>query len=340
MTVTWKIPCRGQCCRVRSGPGRSVSGTARAAGAVLIASASVLPADQRAPVVRAIPSSSPSPSRRRAAAARRRLQRLRRRRWALGVGLVAALTVLGGAVYGPGRDFHRTPAGAPTTQARAVPTVESPVAAAPPAAAPPAAETVQPTPTASPVVAGKGLGTFTTVQANGPVVGTGETLRRYKVEVEDGIGVDPVTTARQVQDILADSRSWTTDGKNSFQLVASGGYDFTVRIASPEAVDRICATAGLDTGGEVNCNVDRQVMVNIKRWTTGSPKFSGPIEDYRALIINHEVGHRIGRTHLGCPGPGQPAPAMMQQIYGLEGCVSNAWPYSAAGAYLGGPARP
>lgn len=258
-----------------------------------------------------------------------------RRRRVLAVGLVAALTVLGGAAaYKLTGDSGGTPAGGPTSQARAVPAAESPATTPPPAEVPP------PAPAPTPAVDGKGLGTFTTVQANGPVVGKGGTLRKYKVEVEDGIGIDAATAAQQVQNILADKRSWTTDGKDSFQLVATGTYDFTVKIASPEEVDKICATAGLDTGGEVNCNVNRQVMVNIKRWNTGSPKFSGPIEEYRALIINHEVGHRIGRNHLGCPGPGQPAPAMMQQIYGLEGCVSNAWPYNDAGKYLTGPARP
>ncbi len=31
---------------------------------------------------------------------------------------------------------------------------------------------------------------------------------------------------------------------------------------------------------------------------------------------------------------------MMQQIYGLKGCVSNAWPYDTHGTYLGGPSVP
>jgi hypothetical protein len=81
-------------------------------------------------------------------------------------------------------------------------------------------------------------------------------------------------------------------------------------------------------------------MVNLKRWNTGPPQFPGSIHEYQALIINHEVGHRIGHGHEGCPGKGKPAPAMLQQIDGLHGCVANAWPYSPSGRYLGGPAAP
>ena len=79
------------------------------------------------------------------------------------------------------------------------------------------------------------------------------------------------------------------------------------------------------------------MAVNLKHRLLGSPEFDGPIHDYRALIINHEVSHRIGHGHQGCPGPGRPAPVMMQQIKGLHGCTANAWRYDARGHYLGGP---
>jgi hypothetical protein len=185
-----------------------------------------------------------------------------------------------------------------------------------------------------------GPGTFTTAQADGAAVGTGGKVVRYKVLVEDGIDIQAVEAAAEVSAILADERGWTHDGAHSFRLVSSGTYDLAVKIATPGTVDRICGAAGLLTRGEVNCRVGENVVVNLKRWVRGSPEFDGPIGDYRALIINHEVGHGIGRGHETCPGPGKPAPAMMQQIKGLKGCVANAWPYHRSGAYLGGPAVP
>ncbi|WTL48201.1 DUF3152 domain-containing protein [Streptomyces sp. NBC_01497] len=184
-----------------------------------------------------------------------------------------------------------------------------------------------------------GSGVFTTAAASGKAVGQG-TIRRYKVEVEGGTGVSAKDAAREVETVLADPRGWTDDGHDGFQLVSGGVADFEIKIASPATVDRICGAAGLHTHGEVNCDVGSQVVVNLKRWETGSPEFPGPLHDYRALIINHEVGHRIGHGHEGCPGPGRPAPAMMQQIDGLHGCVANAWPYDSHGTYLAGPPMP
>lgn len=165
-------------------------------------------------------------------------------------------------------------------------------------------------------------------------------MRRYRVEVEDGIALPAQQAAREISGILADPRGWTADGVDSFQLTSSGPYDFTVKIATPATVDAICGAAGLDTGGEVNCDVGKDVVVNLKRWVLGSPEFDGPLHGYHALIINHEVGHRLGHGHETCPGRGHPAPVMMQQIKGLKGCVANAWPYDGKGRYLSGPAVP
>ncbi|MEU6927776.1 DUF3152 domain-containing protein [Streptomyces sp. NPDC046374] len=182
-----------------------------------------------------------------------------------------------------------------------------------------------------------GPGTFGTAQATGAPVGSGGALRRYRVQVEDGVGVSAREAAAEIQRILAHPRGWAAHGRGRFQLV-SGDADFVIRIATPATADRLCLENGLDTHGELNCETTAGVVVNLRRWMLGSPTFAGAPAEYRHLIINHEVGHEIGlRRHLGCPGPGRPAPVMMQQIKGLDGCRSNAYPYDEDGIYITGP---
>ncbi|MET9767472.1 DUF3152 domain-containing protein [Streptomyces sp. NPDC006415] len=182
-----------------------------------------------------------------------------------------------------------------------------------------------------------GPGTFTVARAGVTSKGKGSA---YRVEVENGIGVDPDRAAADIADVLADPRGWSHGGERSFRQVADGSAGLVIRIATPATTDRECGAYGLNTRGEVNCRGGEKVMVNLKRWQLGSPQFDGPVSEYRALIVNHEVGHWLGRGHETCPGKGRPAPAMMQQIDGLKGCVANAWPYDAKGRYLGGPKVP
>ncbi|MFF1507245.1 DUF3152 domain-containing protein [Streptomyces sp. NPDC058326] len=202
----------------------------------------------------------------------------------------------------------------------------------------------RPTPSAKPkptpkktTVPQSGSGTFTTARASGEPVGDSGVLRRYRVQVEDGIELSASETAAEIQRILAHPRGWAAHGRGRFQLVSQNA-DFVIRIATPDTADALCLQQGLNTRGELNCETTDGVVVNLKRWMLGSPTFAGKPEEYRHLIINHEVGHEIGiRQHMGCAGPGKPAPAMMQQIKGLNGCRSNAFPYDEDGTYITGP---
>ncbi|UUN25298.1 DUF3152 domain-containing protein [Streptomyces sp. FIT100] len=206
--------------------------------------------------------------------------------------------------------------------------------------APTPTRTPTPTPTPTEIdVPSTGTGTFVTAQASGAKVGHGPRPIRYAVEVETGLDISPTQAADEIADILAAPRGWTRNPAHSFQLVSAGQpHDLTVRIATPGTADALC-WAGIqqDTQGEYNCEVPGGVVVNLKRWVKGSPTFDGPIHDYRALIINHEMGHFLGHTHTTCAGPGHLAPVMMQQIKGLHGCIANAWPYDENGRFVTGP---
>jgi hypothetical protein len=143
-----------------------------------------------------------------------------------------------------------------------------------------------------------------------------------------------------VDRILADRRGWTGGGRWAFRRVDSGQYDFVVRLASPGTVDRLCGAYGLTTEGKVNCSAGKQVVVNLRRWLLLTPYYRGHPDEYHALVINHEVGHRLGFGHMTCPGKGRRAPVMQQQIFGLRGCVINPWPYDRKGRFITGPSVP
>ncbi|MBV6699824.1 DUF3152 domain-containing protein [Kitasatospora aureofaciens] len=179
---------------------------------------------------------------------------------------------------------------------------------------------------------------FTTAPGGSARFGTGEHLYRYKVRVENGLQETPEQFAAEVDAVLGNvQRGWAAGNDVSFQRMAADPVDFTVYLATPGSTDRICGQYGLDTDGWVNCGVSHQVVINVKRWVELSEYYAGKPDLYHALAVNHEVGHVLGHGHVECPGPGAPAPVMMQQIKGLHGCVQNGWPYSETGALLTGP---
>ncbi|MCX4765727.1 DUF3152 domain-containing protein [Streptomyces sp. NBC_01275] len=268
-------------------------------------------------------------------------------------GGLAALTVLGAAGFaavgwtspGAGGAAGAEPTGRTGSSSAATGGTRTAEPPSSPSASPSASPSSSPSSRSSPDapsepdIPATGPGTFTTASGGSAAVGKGTALR-YRVDVEDGLKLSAATVARQVEIILADPRGWTADGHSAFQRVSSGTVDFSVRVATPGTVDEICGEYGLDTGGEVNCSVGKNVMVNLRRWLLATPVYAKDVTAYRALIVNHEVGHFLGHGHVGCPGPGKPAPAMMQQIKGMFGCVPNVWPYDGKGQYLTGPSVP
>lgn len=149
-------------------------------------------------------------------------------------------------------------------------------------------------------------------------------MRRYLVEIEEGLPVDARKFTSRVERILADPRSWAAGEGFALRRVSSGRAAFRVTLASPDTTDRLCAP--LQTGGIFSCFQRGRSVLNHGRWSGGSPVYPGDLASYRAYMVNHEVGHALGHGHLGCPAAGRLAPVMMQQSKGLAGCRPNAWP--------------
>ncbi|MFD7019356.1 DUF3152 domain-containing protein [Streptomyces sp. NPDC059928] len=158
---------------------------------------------------------------------------------------------------------------------------------------------------------------------------------RYRVDIEQGLGLDGGLFAEAVQKTLNDDRSWGHSGAMTFERISSGKPDFVITLASPGTTGKWCAKSGLDTNEDnVSCDsaaTDR-VMINAYRWAQGSVTFGAQaMHAYRQMLINHEVGHRLGHNHVSCRTPGTLAPVMQQQTKSLDidgiKCLPNAWVY-------------
>ncbi|MFG2135845.1 DUF3152 domain-containing protein [Streptomyces sp. NPDC048650] len=180
-------------------------------------------------------------------------------------------------------------------------------------------------------------GTFRPVGGKAEAPGHGKVLR-YRVDVEDGLPLDGALFAEAVHKTLNDDRSWAHGGARTFERVASGHADFVISLASPGTTAKWCAKSGLDTSEDnVSCDsaaTDR-VMINAYRWAQGAKTYGhDKMFAYRQMLINHEVGHRLGHNHEVCGKQGALAPVMMQQTKFLttDGvtCRPNSWPYPAA----------
>lgn len=186
----------------------------------------------------------------------------------------------------------------------------------------------------------RSTGQYLRVTQGSPVRGraTGQLLT-YRVEVEQGSGVNPRQFARAVDTTLRHPRGWTSGGHWRFQRVTTSTPDLTIRLATPKTVDKECAAAGADTDGYTSCRAGDLIMLNLDRWYLGVPHVKN-LATYRHYLINHEVGHGLGLGHERCPGKGRVAPVMLQQTLGLQGCVANAWPRTVGGREITGPPTP
>jgi hypothetical protein len=122
---------------------------------------------------------------------------------------------------------------------------------------------------------------------------------------------------------LTDPRGWQQAG---FRFERRDDGPYLVVLAEGEEVDRLCLP--YDTYGKYSCQNGPVVALNADRWRAATPKWTGDLDSYRQMLVNHEVGHLLGMKHPRpqCPRPGRSAPIMNQQSTELDGCLPNPWP--------------
>ena len=150
----------------------------------------------------------------------------------------------------------------------------------------------------------------------------------YCVASKGEVG-DLTEFANTVFSTLNDPRGWPRAGA-VFQEADGTDPNACSMTLTLAAADQMTSFS-TECSDEYSCRVGNDVIINIDRWnnaTEGWRNAGGTVERYRTMVINHEVGHRLGHldNELTCPAVNQPAPLMQQQSMDLLGCVPNEWP--------------
>ena len=185
----------------------------------------------------------------------------------------------------------------------------------------------------------RGAGTFRSLPGTTKLVGTATRVRRYVIEVENGVtGVDLAAYAKLVDQTLDAPKGWTGGNQSvSLQRVSSAAQaDFRIALTSSLTLRPPCGhLLHIETSCWDNQHGPSRVYLNVARWVRGDAQFGHDLATYHLYMINHEVGHALGHVHTYVCLPNGLAPVMMQQTITLtenEGkgpktCRPNPWPY-------------
>ena len=147
---------------------------------------------------------------------------------------------------------------------------------------------------------------------------------RYRIENRaDDAGGQTAGFAVTLQAVLTDPRGWSRAG---FRFVPDPAAPFLIVLAEGPEVDRLCLP--LETESVYSCQNGPVVALNADRWRSATPQWPADLAGYRAMLVNHEVGHLLHLHHPRpqCPGEGLPAPVMAQQSTEVGECLANPWP--------------
>ena len=158
----------------------------------------------------------------------------------------------------------------------------------------------------------------------------------YHVQTHRDIPADEAAHFRQmVHKTLNDPRSWGIpfyDIPMDLLLQIPKEQTFIIRLTPAPDLNKKYSEFKERQLSVANMT-DRTIDINWCRWTEACPNHSQlPIEQYRQYVIQHEVGHMMGKMH---PDPSNSphqskAPIMMQQTLGIttkdHQYTPNPWP--------------
>ena len=155
----------------------------------------------------------------------------------------------------------------------------------------------------------------------------------YIVKFDKSLRMNETLVENKIRTVLQDPRGWLSHGYIFEQVdKKSDGYksdkkyksDVVIKIVPAKTVEKICSFKGLSCA-DLN---DNTIYLNVNRWRRGSKYSKLNLDNYRVYLVNHEMGHILGRGHSECLKTNSKVPVMVQQTLGIGRCKPNPWPLS------------
>jgi uncharacterized protein DUF3152 len=145
---------------------------------------------------------------------------------------------------------------------------------------------------------------------------------KYTIKIDDKYHLNKNLIINKIKNTLNDKRGWIKFGYIFEYVDSKKNADFIITFKDNDEIVDICDLAGLSCA-DTNENI---IYFNLYRWKKGSNKSMLNLDDYRNYVINHEVGHILGKHHIPLGKKGTKAPIRIQQTVGIGHHKPNSWP--------------
>jgi len=150
--------------------------------------------------------------------------------------------------------------------------------------------------------------------------------------VDEDVNYSPVLFEKKIRKVLMNPKGWKKVANVKFEILPLEKFKkikskrkIPIRLSTNHTISEIC---GFDPKQPLSCcdTLTKEIWLNVGRWLNGAPASKLDLYKYRDYMINHEVGHALGRLHAECPCNGCPAPIMMQHTITIGECSPNNMP--------------
>jgi hypothetical protein len=151
----------------------------------------------------------------------------------------------------------------------------------------------------------------------------------YTIFIDPKYKLKKYKIINKILDVIHDRRGWKKLGYK-FNYIEYEDYlenniklDFIIMFKTNYEINNICHFDGQSCADTLK----NEIYINIENWKKGSSKSKLSLDDYRNMVITHEIGHILGRDHVK-PGKKNTKISVMAQqtLLGIGDCKPNCWP--------------